>query len=45
MSNVDLDETAHYMYEPSHLGLYTLLKPKIVACGSERVKQLSSIDL
>ena len=35
MSNsVDPDETAHY--EPSHLDLRCLLKPIIIACGSEK---------
>ena len=41
MSNsIDPYETAHY--EPSHLDLCCLLKPSIIACGSERVKQNSS---
>ena len=40
MSNsVDPDETAHY--EPSHLDLCCLQNPIIIACGSERVKDLN----
>ena len=36
MSNIVApDETAHY--EPSHLDLFCLQKPIIIACGSERV--------
>ena len=42
MSNsVDPDETAHD--EPSHLGLYCLQKPIIIAYGSERVKNATAM--
>ena len=42
MSNsVDPDETADY--EPSHLDLSCLQKPIIIACGTERVKRMSTL--
>ena len=33
-NSVDSDETAHY--EPSHLDLYCLRKPNVIACDTER---------
>ena len=41
--SVDPDETAHY--EPSHLDLCCLQKPIIIACGSERVNNHTSLIL
>ena len=44
MSNsVDPDETAHY--EPSHLDLCCLQKPRIIACESERVNWSNILNL
>ena len=36
--SVDPDDTAHH--EPSHLDLRCLHKNVIIACGSERVKEI-----
>ena len=48
MSNsVDPDETAHYepSHLPSHLDICCLQKPIIIDCGSERLKDITSIYL